>query len=72
MDPNEFKELLDNIEEQPELLEVLREYVQDNVQKVDNSYGDYYGGHTVSISIEFKGRSIHSHYDSSASRSCYD
>lgn len=71
MAPDEFKDLLDNIREQPELFEILRDYVHNNVKKVNNSYSDYYGGHTTSINIEFMGETIHRHYDSSAARSCW-
>lgn len=72
MEPENFKSLLENIDETPELLAVLKEYVHSNVKLVDNSEYDYYGGHTTIINVEFKGERIDTYYDSSAARTCWD
>lgn len=63
MSPSEFKALLENIEEKPELYEILEQYIKENVQKVDYSHSDYYGGHTTHIEIMFKNTNLHSIYD---------
>lgn len=63
LSPSEFKELLENIEERHEFYEILKQYIKENVQKVDYSHYDYYDGYTTHIEIMFKNTNLHSIYD---------
>lgn len=72
MEPSEFSDILINIDENPELREILIDHVKSNVKLIDNSYGDYYGGSTTLLSVDYKGHTIDSFYDSSASRTCWE